>query len=350
MELESIGARAQVRAAFEVYARRGLTLARVASAQREIYRLLIDAGELAAEPAGALWYSGEMPVVGDWVAARIAGGEQAIVEAVLPRASCFYRRAAGRREERQAIAANVDRLFIVCGLDGDFNLRRIERYLALAAEARVEPVIVLNKADICDDVAARARDATTISRCVVVTLSAVEENGIAPLLPHLADGPTVVLAGSSGVGKSTIANALIGEARLRTGPVRESDSRGRHTTTHRELIPLPGGGALIDTPGMRELQLWASEKSVDDAFDEIAALAAQCRFADCSHGSEPECAVRAALESGALAEDRWESYRKLKAEAHRHEALADARIALEDKRKLKRLMRGVREHYRMRDR
>ncbi len=337
MQLESIGAVAT-----------GLVPARVVSSQREIYRLVTEAGELRAEPAGALWYSGDMPVVGDWVTARVVAPEQAIVEAVLPRRSCFYRRAAGKREQRQAIAANIDRVFVVCGLDGDFNLRRIERYLTLAVEARVEPVIVLNKADVCLDAAARAREAAAISPGPLVTLSAIQDLSL--LGPYLAGAPTIALLGSSGVGKSTIANALIGEARLRTGAVRESDSRGRHTTTHRELIPLPGGGALIDTPGMRELQLWASEESVDEAFDEIAALAAHCRFADCSHGSEPECAVRAALESGALAEDRWESYRKLRAEAHRHEALADARLALEDKRKLKRLMRSVREHYRMGER
>ncbi len=183
--------------------------------------------------------------------------EQAIVETVLPRQSCFYRRAVGKREERQALAANLDLVFLICGLDRDFNLRRIERYLTLAVESGVEPVIVLNKSDLCDNAAARAGEVAAITNAPVVTLSALAADGIAPLRRFLEPSPTVALLGSSGAGKSTIANALLGEDLLRTGAVREADSRGRHTTTHRELAPLPGGGALIDTPGMRELQLWA---------------------------------------------------------------------------------------------
>jgi ribosome biogenesis GTPase / thiamine phosphate phosphatase len=349
VNLELLGAGARVRGAFEPYLQRGLALARVAVAHRDLYRLYTASGEIAAEPSGALWYgaadSASMPAVGDWVAARIVNPEQAIVEAVLPRRSCFYRRAVGKREERQAIAANLDLVFLVCGLDGDFNLRRLERYLTLAAEAGVAPVIVLNKADVCDDVFARAREAASISKAAVVTLSALAPDGIAPLAPFLAPAPTVALLGSSGAGKSTIANALLGEDRLRTGSVRESDSRGRHTTTHRELVPLPGGGALIDTPGMRELQLWAGAESVGEVFGEIAALAAECRFADCSHTGEPACAVADALAAGALSRDRWESYRKLRAEARRHEAMADTQVAQEDKRKLKRMMRDIRRVY-----
>jgi ribosome biogenesis GTPase / thiamine phosphate phosphatase len=276
--------------------------------------------------------------------------EQAIVEAVLPRQSCFYRRAVGKREERQAIAANLDVVFLVCGLDGDFNLRRIERYLTLTAEAGVRAVIVLNKADVCEDAAARTRETTAISSAPVVTLSALAPDGIAALRPYLAEAPTVALLGSSGAGKSTIANALLGEEILRTGAVRESDSRGRHTTTHRELAPLPGGGALIDTPGMRELQLWAGADSVDEVFDEIAALAAECRFADCSHSNEPDCAVAAALAGGTLEHGRWESYRKLRAEVRRHEALTDVRAAQESKRKLKQLMKRQKQIYQAKSR
>lgn len=352
MNLELLGAGARVRDAFQPYLQRGLALARVAVAHRDLYRLYTESGEVAAEPSGALWYlaadAASMPAVGDWVAARIVNSEQAIVETVLPRHSCFYRRAVGKREERQAIAANLDLIFLVCGLDGDFNLRRIERYLTLAAEARVAPVIVLNKADVCADASARVRDAAAISRAPIVTLSALAPDGIALLAPFLACAPTVALLGSSGVGKSTIANALIGGGRLRTGAVRESDSRGRHTTTHRELIALPGGGALIDTPGMRELQLWAGAESVGEVFGEIAALAAECRFGDCSHSNEPGCAVAEALAEGALAQDRWESYRKLRAEAHRHAAMADAQVAQEDKRKLKRMMKDIRRLYQSR--
>jgi ribosome biogenesis GTPase len=345
VNLESIGAGARVRGAFEIYQERGLTLARVAMAQRDIYSLYTETGEIAAEPSGALWYSAadaaSMPVVGDWVAARLVNPRQAIVEAVLPRQSCFYRRAVGKRERRQAIAANLDLVLLVCGLDGDFNLRRIERYLALAAESGVAAVIALNKADVRADAEACASAVGAIGRAApVVTLSALRPGGIAPLLPFLAGGPTVALLGSSGAGKSTIANGLLGGEVLRTAAVRESDSRGRHTTTHRELIPLPGGGALVDTPGMRELQLWASEESVEEVFDEIAALAAQCRFGDCSHANEPACAVRAALEAGTISSERWQSYRKLRAEARRHRALANAQTAQEDKRKLKQLMKA----------
>ncbi len=347
MNLDLLGAGARVRGAFEPYLRRGLALARVAVAHRDLYRLYTESGEIAGEPSGTLWYAAadaaSMPAVGDWVAARIVNAEQAIVEAVLPRQSCFFRRAAGKREERQAIAANLDLVFLVCGLDGDFNLRRLERYLTLAAEGGVVPVIVLNKADFCDDPLARARDAAAISKAPVVTLSALAADGIAPLTPFLEGAPTIALIGSSGAGKSTIANALLGEDRLRTGAVRESDSRGRHTTTHRELAPLPGGGALIDTPGMRELQLWASGESVGEVFGEIAALAAECRFGDCSHTGEPGCAVAAALAGGALAHDRWESFRKLRSEARRHEAMTDVQAAQADKRKLKQLMRRQKE-------
>ena len=352
MNLESLGAGARVRGAFEPYRKRGLALARVAVANRDQYHLYAESGEIAGEPSGALWYgspdAASMPVTGDWVAARIVGPEQAVVEAVLPRQSCFYRRAAGKREDRQAIAANIDLVFLVCGLDGDFNLRRVERYLTLAAENAVTPLIVLNKADLCEDTAARAREAAGISRADIVTLSALAPDGVAPLRPYLAEIPTVALLGSSGAGKSTIANALLGGNHLRTGDVRESDSRGRHTTTHRELLPLPGGGALIDTPGMRELQLWAGESSVDEVFDEIATLAARCRFNDCSHSGEPGCAVAEARASGAISAGRWESYRKLRAEARRHEEMEDPFAAQEKKRKLKQMMRGVKAMYKAR--
>lgn len=353
MNLESIGADAHVRGAFEPYRRRGLALARIAAAQRDLYRLYTETGEVSGEPSGSLWFSATdaagMPATGDWVAVRIVSAGQAIVEAVLSRRSCFYRRAAGKREDRQAIAANVDLVLIVCGLDGDYNPRRIERYLTLAGEAGLAAVIVLNKADQRSGAGGCVRECEALSHAPAVAITAIEADGIAPLRTYLQPAMTIALLGSSGAGKSTIANALLGEERLRTGAVREADSRGRHTTTHRELIPLPGGGALIDTPGMRELQLWAGPASVDVVFDDVAALAAQCRFSNCSHTREPGCAVAGALAAGALAADRWQSYRKLRAEAHRHEALADARLAHEDKRKLKRLMRDVKRMYKARE-
>lgn len=346
MDLVSLGADATVFSAFQPFSARGLTLARVALSQRDQYRLLTADGELSAEPSGALWYHAQtaaaMPVVGDWVAARIAAGDYAIVEAVLPRRTCFSRRAAGRREEEQPLAANIDLVFLVCGLDGDFNVRRLERYMALAVESGVAPVVVLNKADVCPDVPGRIAETRAAARDLpVIALSAMDN--AEPLRAFLAAGRTVALLGSSGVGKSTIANRLLGEDRLRTAEVRESDSRGRHTTTHRELAPLPEGGALIDTPGMRELQLWAGADSVDRAFDDISAVAENCRFRDCSHGGEPGCAVAAALESGALSPDRWESYRKLLGEARRHERMTDPLAALAYKRWNKRVHKAMRK-------
>ena len=352
MRLESLGADARLLDAFQKHAAQGLTLARVVLSQRDQYRLITNAEELDAEPSGALWYRtpnrAGMPVVGDWVAAREVGGGQAIVDAVLPRRTCFSRRAAGSREEEQPIAANIDRVFLVCGLDGDFNLRRLERYLTLTVESGAAPVVVLNKADICVELPARIAEARTIARdAPVVTCAAEQSTGLDGLVEFMGPGCTVALLGSSGVGKSTIVNRLLGETRFRTNEVRESDSRGRHTTTHRELVPLPQGGALIDTPGMRELQLWAGHQSVDQTFDEIAAIAAQCRYGDCAHAGEPGCAVAAAIAEGAIGADRWESYRKLRGEARRHELLSDKLAAQEEKRKLKVLFKSVRRHYKL---
>ncbi|SPE35504.1 putative ribosome biogenesis GTPase RsgA 2 [Candidatus Sulfopaludibacter sp. SbA6] len=350
MHLESLGADSAIFGAFQTYAAQGLILGRVATAQRDQYRLYTEIAELPAEPSGALWYRApdraSMPVVGDWVAARMVASEQAIVEAVLPRRSCFSRRAAGRREEEQPLAANIDLVFLVCGLDGDFNLRRIERYLTLAAESGASPVVVLNKADVCDHLPARlAETAAVAGGAPVVPLSARQGDGLDSLTAFLAPGRTVALLGSSGVGKSTIVNLLLGEERLRTAEVRSPDSRGRHTTTHRELVPLAQGGALIDTPGMRELQLWAGQESVGRAFEEIAEIGANCRYRDCSHSGEQGCAVAQALDDGSITRERWESYRKLLGEARRHEQMTDRLAAQEQKRKLKAMHRAQKEHY-----
>ncbi len=328
-------------------------LARVLLSQRDQYHLLADTGELDAEPAGLLWHTAPsraaMPVVGDWVAARIVAPGQAIVEAVLPRRTLFARRAAGRREDQQPLAANIDLVFLVCGLDGDFNLRRLERYLTLAAESGAAAVVALNKSDLCDDLPQRLAETAQVAGATpIVAVHTRNHDGIAPLRALLAPGRTIALLGSSGVGKSSIVNCLTGETRLRTAEVRESDSRGRHTTTHRELIPLPEGGALIDTPGMRELQLWAGEEALDQVFDEIAALAAACRFSDCSHTVEHSCAVQQALAAGTLSEARWQSYRKLRSEVRRHQSLADPLAAQQEKRKLRNLHQAVKEIYKSR--
>ncbi|HWR49641.1 MAG TPA: ribosome small subunit-dependent GTPase A, partial [Bryobacteraceae bacterium] len=275
---------------------------------------------------------------------------RAIVEAVLPRKTVFSRRAAGRREDQQPIAANIDLVFLVCGLDGDFNLRRLERYVTLAAEGGVDAAVVLNKADLCPDVDAHvARTAAVARGLPIVPASTKTAGGLDALRAFLAYGRTVALLGSSGVGKSSIVNVLLGEERLRINDVRESDSRGRHTTTRRELIPLGGGGALIDTPGMRELQLWAGQESVDHTFDEIAAIASECRFRDCTHSGETGCAVAEALVEGKVSEERWQSYRKLAAEATRHAEMTDPLAGAEKKRRVKAFHRAVRAYHRIKD-
>jgi ribosome biogenesis GTPase len=354
MDLQSIGADTAIVSAFETWAAQGLVLGRVALAQRDQYRLYTETGDFSAEASGALWHraagAADMPVTGDSVAARVIAPGQAIVDGVVPRRTCFSRRAAGRREDEQPLAANIDVVFLVCGLDGNFNPRRLERYLVLALESGAAAVVVLNKADLCPDLPARLVETLAIARAVPVVAVSARDGALDSLAPWLGRGTTVALLGSSGVGKSTLANRLVGEERLWTGEVREGDSRGRHTTTQRELVPLPAGGALIDTPGLRELQLWAGADSVGLAFDEIDELAVRCRYRDCSHSVEPGCAVAEALAEGRLAAERFESYRKLLKEARRHENLADPLAAQEHKRNIKQLHRAGRALYTTRGR
>jgi ribosome biogenesis GTPase len=313
---------------------------------KEEYRVLLDGGgESAALPSGTLRAYGELPAVGDWVWVRPAG-EFGLIEAAEPRKTAFLRRAAGRGSASQCVAANIDICFVVCGLDGDFNLRRIERYLVLAWESRARPVVALNKADICLNVNAAVDAVRSIAgRAEVLAMSA--SRSVEPLRPWLQPGVTAALLGSSGAGKSTIANALTG-CSLATREVREHDSRGRHTTTARMLMALPGGAWLIDTPGMRELGLLASETSLDLGFPEIAALAEQCRFADCRHEQEPGCAVQPALAEGRISPDRWVSYTKLQREARHHALEADAGALRAEKQKWKAIHKANKRMYRER--
>jgi ribosome biogenesis GTPase len=296
----------------------------------------------------------DYPAVGDWVAleptAPAAGPDDpAIIAAVLPRRAAFVRsaadasrRTAGNLVDEQVLAANVDLAFLVAGLDGDFNLRRLERYLAVAWSSSVTPIVVLNKADIARDLDERLVAVTGIAPGVpVVVLSALTGDHLADLSPHLTTGHTAVVLGSSGVGKSTLVNALLGEQRQATATVREDDSRGRHTTTHRELFALPGGALLIDTPGIRSLEVAGADEGVDTAFDDIDDIALACRFTDCRHDGEPGCAVRAAIADGTLSQDRLDSQRKLARELAFAERKVDPRARAEEARRWKAIHKAV---------
>jgi ribosome biogenesis GTPase len=338
-DLAALGATNALWEAFQPYAARGLLLGRVSVVHGDRYRIYTARGEMQAEAIGALLYRTDRsawPAVGDWVAAQPVGPDEGMIHALLPRRTMFSRRAAGDREREQAIAANVDLALIVCGLDLDFNVRRIERYLTLAHASGADAAVVLNKSDVCADLSARLAEAARVAGdAPVIAITARSAEGIAPVLRLLRPGLTMALLGSSGVGKSTLVNRLLGRERQPVQEVRAGDSRGRHTTTYRELLPLPQGGAIVDTPGMRDLQLWADRESLDSAFAEIAGLAAQCRFRDCGHVVEEGCAVRAAIEAGELDASRWEGYRKLCAEIAWHTRQTDVQAAQAQKKKWK---------------
>ncbi|MFO0648379.1 MAG: ribosome small subunit-dependent GTPase A [Polyangiales bacterium] len=293
---------------------------RVVGESKGEYRVWAGGREYAAECVGRFLARasgrGELPAVGDWVTLEATDHNRARVRALLPRSTKFSRRAAGNRDDEQVVAANVDVAFITAGLDGDFNLRRLERYLAVAWESGATPVVLLTKCDLVDDVGARVEEARRVAgRAEVIATSAVRGDGLDRVRALLAPRVTVAFMGSSGVGKSTVANALLAREAQRTAGVREHDQRGRHTTTHRELFVLPTGALLIDTPGMRELQLWDVSRGLDEAFEDVTGCVARCRFRDCGHGAEPGCAVREALASGALDPERFASWRKLSVEA-----------------------------------
>jgi ribosome small subunit-dependent GTPase A len=319
----------------------GCTPARVTRVDRGRLTVLGADGETRVHPAAALYDDAVLagPAVGDWVALR---GELAV--AVLPRTSAFTRTVAGRSSAAQVVAANLDTVLVVDSLAGETRLRRVERYLAVAWGSGAAPVVVLTKADLCDDVAAAVAEVTEDALGVeVLPVSSVTGFGVDAVRGLLGPGRTGAMVGPSGVGKSSLANALAGETLAVTREIRESDGRGRHTTTARELHLLPGDGMLIDTPGMRELGLYDDAEGVDTAYADVASLAAECRFRDCGHRSEPGCAVAAALDDGSLDPARYTAWRKLQAEAHRQLLRVDARARAAEKARLRSFHRAVRE-------
>lgn len=315
-----------------------------------IFRVYLAGGEVDAVLAGRLKHHAEsrseLPAVGDWVVVRQRpDDERGTIVAVLPRRSRFSRKTAGQVTDEQVVAANVNVAFTVMALDGDFSLRRLERYLLLARESGAAPVTLLTKPDLADDVAARVAEVTALAgETPVHVLSPKFNEGIDQVAHYLTPGRTGALLGSSGVGKTTIINRLVGADVRKTRDVRGSDSKGRHTTTNRELVVLPNGGLLIDTPGMREIQLWDVGSAVSETFDEIAALGAGCHFSDCRHRDEPRCAVKAAVADGRLAAERLDSYLKLQEELAFLERQQDERAQIEHKRRSKVLTKSANQH------
>jgi len=335
-----------------------LVPARVAEENRSLYRILCEQGEFLAELSGRFRHEivprVGLPAVGDWVLARLQPNEErATVHRVLLRKGKFSRKIAGRKTEEQIVAANIDVAFLVTSLNREFNLRRIERYLTLAWDGGAKSVIVLNKADLCED-----EDAATLRREMedaalgvrVILTSAACGDGLAELRSILQPGVTAVFLGSSGVGKSSLINALLGTQQLETQAIRASDDRGRHTTTTRQLLLLPRGGVVIDTPGMRELQLWEASDGIDQTFADIQELAAHCHFRDCRHRTEPGCAVRAAVQADTLDAQRLESFHKLEKEERFLEAKQDAAVRSKRTKELRRMMKSVNRLYRDRGR
>ena len=341
---------------FKTYAGTGYTSGRVALEHKNFFRVYTQHGEVLAEISGKLRHEAvnrrDLPAVGDWVVIRSQPEDgRAMIHAVLPRRTSFVRKTAGSRTEEQIVGANIDTVFLLTSLNQDFSMRRIERYLLVAWESGASPVIILSKSDLCDRLAEQIIEVQAVARGVPVhAVSVVTGAGLDDIAQYFKRGQTVALLGSSGVGKSTLINHLAGDDHLKVQTVREHDDRGRHTTTHRELILLPGGGLVLDTPGMRELQLWDGDESLHLVFDDIEALAEKCYFGDCRHQDEPRCAVREALEAGTIDTGRYESYEKLQKELNYLARKRDKLSEIVEKKKWKKLSRLASERARLKRR
>lgn len=317
------------------------TIARVIHEEKNRYRMHDGEREFWAEMSGRLYHQAQdradLPAVGDWVIAHAPDdSDVALIQQILERQSKFSRNQAGDETREQIVAANIDTVFLVTALNQDFNLRRLERYLVLSWESGASPVVVLTKADLCDDPTPYLQDVASIAMDVPVhVVSALAGTGLDALDPYLGEGHTIALLGSSGAGKSTLVNALIGEDVQITQDIREDDDKGRHTTTSRKIFFLPQGGLLLDTPGMREIQLWEGGEGLQQTFQDIEDLAEQCRFRDCQHNNEPGCAIRAAIGNGTLDPQRLASYRKLDREIAYLDRKQDEQLQQNTKRRWK---------------